>query len=133
MRILTADVLGRPLETPKDFDWNSVYGLYLQGQEDLDQRFYSKAKDKLEACLKKDPNFLPALTEMSLLMLRNMQYKEAYSFSKKALSINTYDPAANYYYGLANIQLGNFTDAKDGFDIASLSLAISQCCLDRAK
>lgn len=117
-----ADVLDRPLETPKDFDWNSVYGLYLQGRENMDQRLFPKAKEKLEACLKKDPNFLPALTEMALLMLHNMQYQDALSFSKKALSIDTYDPAANYYYGLANIQLGNTTNAKDGFDIAALSI-----------
>jgi tetratricopeptide (TPR) repeat protein len=117
-----ADVLGRPLETPKDFDWNSVYGLYLQGKENMAQRFYTKAKDKLEECLKKDPNFLPALTELALLMLRNMEYKEAYSLARKAISIDTYDPAANYYYGLANIQLGNITDAIDGFDIAALGM-----------
>lgn len=115
-------VLNRPLETPKDFDWNSVYGLYLQGRENMDQRFYEKAKEKLEASLKKDPNFLPALTEMALLSLHNMQYQDAYSWSRKALSIDTYDPAANYYYGLANIQLHKTTDAKDGFDIAALSL-----------
>ena len=40
----TADVLDRPLETPKDFDWNSVYGLYIQGRENMDQRFYPKGK-----------------------------------------------------------------------------------------
>ena len=118
----TADILDRPLETPKDFDWNSVYGLYIQGRENIDQRFYQKAKEKLEACLKKDPNFLPALTEMALLMLHNMQYQDAYSYSKKGLSIDTYDPAANYYYALANMQLGNLTNAKDGFDIAALSI-----------
>lgn len=118
----TADVLDRPLEMPKDFDWNSVYGLYIQGRENLDQRFYTKAKEKLEACLKKDSNFLPALTEMALLMLHNMQYQDALSYTKKALSIDTYDPAANYYYGLVNAQLGDFTNAKDGFDIAALSV-----------
>ena len=118
----TAGVLDRPLETPKDFDWNSVYGLYLQGRENMDQRYYEKAKEKLEACLQKDPNFSPALTEMALLALHNMHYEDAYSFSKKALSIDTYDPAANYYYGLASIHLGNTTNAKDGFDIAALSI-----------
>ena len=117
-----ADVLARPLETPKDFDWKSVYGLYVQGKENMVQRFYQKAKDKLEECLKKDPNFLPALTELSLLMLRKMEYKEALALSKKALSIDTYDPAANYYYGLANVELGNITDAKDGFDLAALTM-----------
>jgi len=118
----TADVLDRPLETPKDFDWNSMYGLYILGRENMDQRFYQKAKEKLEACLKKDPNFLPALIEMALLSLHNMQYQDAWSYSKKALSIDTYDAAANYYYGLANIQLGNIANAKDGFDIAALSI-----------
>ena len=117
-----ADVLGRPLEAPKDFDWNSVYGLYVQGKENMVQRFYQKAKDKLEECLKKDPNFLPALNELALLMLRNMEYKQAYTLARKALSIDTYDPAANYYYGLANIRLGNITNAIDGFDIAALSM-----------
>ena len=118
----TADVLSRPLSSPKDFDWNSVYGLYLQGQENIHQRFFDKAKDKLEACLKKDSNFLPALTDMSMLMLQGLRYQEAYAFAKRALSINTYDPAANYYYGLANIHLNNIINAKDGFDIAALDI-----------
>jgi tetratricopeptide (TPR) repeat protein len=116
----TADILERPLESPKDFDWNSVYGLYLKGREEFDQRFYASAKEKLEACLQKDPNFIPALTEMAQLMLHNIQYQEAYTYAKKALRIDTYDPAANYFYGLANSYLGNYTNAKDGFDIASL-------------
>jgi predicted Zn-dependent protease len=118
----TSDVLERPLETPKDFDWNSVYGLYIQGKENIVQRVYQKAMEKLEACLQKDPYYLPALTDMAMLMLRNTKYADAYTYARKALSINTYDATANYYYGLANIQLGNFTNAKDGFDIASLSI-----------
>ena len=117
-----ADVLGRPLTSPANFDWNSVYGLYLQGQEDLHQRFFDKAKDKLKACLQKDSNFVPALTELSMLMLQSLQYQEALALAKRALSINTYDPAANYYYALANVALNNIVDAKDGFDIAALDI-----------
>src|SRR4030095_11204322 len=118
----TADVLARPLETPKNFDWNSVYGLYVQGKENFVQRYYQKAEDKLVECLKKDSNFLPALTALALLRLRKMEYKEAFELAKKGLSIDTYDPAANYYYGLANVQLGNIADARDGFDLAALSM-----------
>ncbi len=117
-----ADVLDRPLETPKDFDWNSVYGLYVQGKENLVQRSYAKAFEKLDSCLKKDPNYLPALTEMAKLMIREQKYNDAYQYAKKALSIDTYDGAANYLYGLANIQLGKITNARDGFDIATLSM-----------
>ena len=35
--------------------------------------------------------------------------------------MDTYDPAGNFYYGLANVQLGNKWDARDGFDISSFS------------
>ncbi len=116
-----ADVLNRPLETPKDFDWNSVYGLYLLGKEDVRQRYYVTAEEKLKACLAKDPNYAPALDELAALQYRNLLYNEALVTAKKALSIDTYDPAANYYYGLINTKLGNITDAKDGFDIAAMS------------
>ncbi|WP_348811376.1 DUF5107 domain-containing protein [Flavobacterium maritimum] len=111
--------LSRPLEIPKDFDNNSVYGLYLQGKNWISFKDYIKAEEKLTECLKKDPNYVPALSDMASLQIRKFQYAEAVSTASKALAINTYDPAANYYYALANLHLGNSTDAKDGFDIAA--------------
>ncbi|NNV55957.1 DUF5107 domain-containing protein [Limnovirga soli] len=116
-----ADVVNRPLNAPANFDWNSVYGLYLQGKEDIRLRYFPEAADKLKACLQKDSNFVPALTELATIQYRNLQYQEALANVQKSLSINTYDPAANYYYGLINMQLGNITDAKDGLDIAAQS------------
>ena len=113
--------LSRPLEITKDFDHNSVYGLYLEGKNNISFKDYIKAAEKLTACLQKDPNFAPALTDMASLQIRKFQYAEAVVTASKALSINTYDPAANYYYALANLHLGNITDAKDGFDIAASS------------
>lgn len=117
-----ANVLARPVDSPKDFDWNSVQGLYLQGKEDIRQRFYTAAEEKLKACLQKDANYLPALTDYAMLLYRSMKYTAALEAAKKALSIDTYDPAANYYYGLINAQLGNIADAKDGFDIAAMGM-----------
>lgn len=114
--------LNRPLEIPKDFDHNSVYGLYLQGKNYLSFKDYVKAEEKLTACLQKDPNYAPALADLAILQIRKFQYREAVHSASKALSIDTYHPAANYYYGLANLHLGNTTDAKDGFDIAAASV-----------
>ena len=118
----TANVLSRPVQTPGDFNWNSVSGLYLQGKENIREREYTKAKEKLKACLQADPYFTPALTDLAMLLYRSANYDEALRMVKTALSIDTYDPAANYYYGLINLSLGNITDAKDGFDIASLDM-----------
>jgi hypothetical protein len=114
--------LSRPLDLPKDFDHNSVYGLYVQGKNYISFKEDTKAAQYLTACLKKDPYYAPALSDLAALYIRKLQYTEALALASKALAINTYDPAANYYYGLANLHLGNRTDAKDGFDIAASSV-----------
>ena len=114
--------ISRPLDAPENFNWNSAYGLYIQGQEFADEKQYDSAESKLNASLTLDHNFLPALVKMAELMYRNMRYEEALQFAKKALSINTNDGSANYYYGIINARLGNVIDAMDGLDLASLSV-----------
>ncbi len=116
-----ANILSRPVKTPTDFDWTTAYGSYLQGKEWMDQKIYAKAEDKLKECLEKDHNYLPALVKMAELLYRNMRYQEALQLVKRALSIDTEAGDANYFYGLINAALGNTIDARDGFDIASLS------------
>ena len=116
------NTLNRPTQPPDNFDWSSVYGLYLQGEEYIRDRKYTRAEEKIRACLGKNPNYLPALTKLSMLLYRRMQYAEALSAAREALSIDTYAPAANFYYGLINSKLGNAPDAKDGFEIASLDM-----------
>ena len=115
-------ILARPKEAPKDFDWNTVYGLYLLGKEFMDQKLFVQAEEKLKDALLKDHNYLPALAKMAELKYRNNQFTESFALAKKALSIDTHDGAANYYYGLASGQLGDIDNAKDGFTLAALSI-----------
>ena len=117
----TFNVISRPLVAPKDFDWKSAYGLYVEGREAMDQKMYPRAEEKLKAALELDGNHLPTLLRLAELKLRNLQYKEALEFATRALSIDTHDGETNYYYGLINDRLGNVTDAKDGYSIATLS------------
>lgn len=114
-------LLNRPVDSPENFDWNSPFGLYTMGKEFIQQRYYPRAEEKLKAALEKDPHYLPALTDLAMLAFRNMDYDRSLEYARRALSIDTYDPAANFYYGMVNDQLGNIIDAEDGFDIASLS------------
>ncbi|HLG39581.1 MAG TPA: DUF5107 domain-containing protein [Chitinophagaceae bacterium] len=113
--------LSRPVQSPADFDWNSVYGLFLAGKSLMEQRNYAEAGEKINACLQKDKNYAPALVVLSQLEYRKLNYRSAFNAASKALAINTYDAAANYYYGLAALKLNKYFDAKDGFDIASQS------------
>jgi tetratricopeptide (TPR) repeat protein len=119
-----AGALSRPLASPADFDWGSVYGLWLKGKELIRQRSYGPAREALEACLRKDPHYVPALGDLALLHLFAMDAQGAFDLARKALAIDTYDPAANYYYGLAARRLGRTDDARDGFEVAAQSVEL---------
>ena len=58
---------------------------------------------------------------MAFLQYRKMNYDSAYYYAHTALSVNTYDPAANYYYGLASLKLNKIYDAEDGFEVAAIT------------
>ena len=113
--------LARPLDVPATFNWQTAYGHYLRGKEWLRQREYESARASLDSSLAIDPNFVPALADRAMLEIRAAQYDAARRFAMTALSVDTYDGAANYYYGIANRRLGNTADAKDGFELAASS------------
>jgi hypothetical protein len=115
--------LQRPTTAPKDFDYNSAYGLWLQGKQFMHMREYAKAEEKLLLALKREPHHIPTLCDLAQLSYQKMHYTQALDLLKTALSVNTYDPQANYLYGLVNVSLKNLTDAKDGFDLAALGVA----------
>lgn len=114
--------LGRPVEIAKNYDYESVQGLWLQAKEWERQRFYANAVEKYESCLKQDPNYIPALNGLGSILLRQMHYKRALQLITLVLSIDTYNPESNYLYGLINDRLSKCTDAKDGFSIAAQSI-----------
>jgi tetratricopeptide (TPR) repeat protein len=122
-------VLKRPTEITPGYEYGSVEGLYLQGKEWERQRFFARARDKYAACLAKDAYYIRALTGMAALKLRMMDYDVALGYLVKALSVDNYDAEANYLYGLVHFRIGNIYDAKDGFSIASQSMAYRTAAL----
>ncbi|HLF33097.1 MAG TPA: DUF5107 domain-containing protein [Cyclobacteriaceae bacterium] len=113
--------LNRPFEMPAGFNFESASWLYLEGKEWERQRYFARAKTSYTACLDKDPFFVPALNGLAGICIRELRPQEAFELTKTALAVDTYDPASNYYYGLANSALGNTADALDGFSIAAQS------------
>ncbi len=118
----SVDSLARPVALPPDFKWDTPYALYSLGKEAVQSRDYAKGEIKFSGCLAQDPYYVPALAEMSFLQIRKMEYEKARGFALKALSINTYDPSANFAYGLANVAINKIADAQDAFGIASASV-----------
>ena len=127
-------ISSRPVEAPENFDWNSVYGLFLSGINSVYQGNFDRAFERFRACLEKDPLYAPALNHLAELYLRKSGYETALEYVKKSLSINTYDPKANFIFGLASRKTGNLTNAQDGFAVASLSPAYREpACIELAK
>lgn len=125
------NVTNRPKELPADFDWNSAYGLYIQGEQWMNQKVYDKAEKYLTASLEKEAYFLPALTSLASLYYRQGRYEDALFNCHIALSVNAYDGYSNYLYGLCNMALGNETDAKDGFSVASYSISFRSAAYEK--
>ncbi|TWF33678.1 Tfp pilus assembly protein PilF [Chitinophaga polysaccharea] len=117
----TPVALERPLARPEGFNEQGAYGLYLMGRDQLRFRDYAGGESKIRQALDIDPYFVPALTEMSFIHYRKLQYDSAFYCAKLALSIDTYDAGANYHYALAAAKLGRFYDALDGLEVAALT------------
>ena len=113
--------LNRPVKTVDDFDWDTGYGKYLRGRDLMGFRLYDRAEPYIKESLELNPNHIPSLVELARLYSHQMKYDSAFSVAQKALSIDTYDAAANYEYGCAAFRLKKYFDALDGFEVASLS------------
>ncbi|MGJ7026949.1 DUF5107 domain-containing protein [Petrimonas sulfuriphila] len=113
--------LSRPASTVEDFNWNSVYGNYLRGRDLYGLRQNVMAEQFIRKSLELDENYLPSLVEMSKLHYYRMEYDSAFATAKKALSIDTYDGAANYMYAISAVMLDRIYDAFDGFEVATLT------------
>lgn len=113
--------LSRPVSTVENFNCNSVYGNYLRGRDLYGLRQNVLAEQFIRKSLELDDNYLPSLVEMSKLHYYRMEYDSAFVTAQKALSIDTYDGAANYMYGMSAVMLDRAYDAFDGFEVATLT------------
>jgi len=121
-------IVDRPLEPSTCFDWNSAIGLFTKGLELERQQSYilgghanRKAHELYEKSLELDPGLAPALNRLALSYYKRMDWNQALTYVRKSLAIDTYDPEANYLYGLINAKLDKPADAKSGFSIAAQS------------
>jgi tetratricopeptide (TPR) repeat protein len=111
--------IDRPTDPNMNFDWNSGYGIYTQALEFEKQRRYQDAHKLYHKSYELEPGFAPTLNRLALSYYRIMRYSEGVKYAKLSLGIDTYDPLANYVFGLNQMALGNLSDAKSGFSIAS--------------
>ena len=74
--------ISRPLKSPDNFDWNSEYGLLVRGTDLSRQKNYSEAEEYLMKALEKNPDLVPALTQMAQIRYRQGLYESARQFAR---------------------------------------------------
>lgn len=113
----------RPLLPNPEFNWDSAYGKYIRGLELEKQRQYSEAMLWYEQSLATEPAFAPALNRYAMGLYRSMDYEAALQKVLQSLAVDTYDPEANYLYGLINEKLGQAHKAGSGYGVAAQDAA----------
>ena len=98
--------------------------MLVQGTDLSRQKNYAEAEEYFKKALEKNPNLVPALTQMAQIMYRQGLYDKAREFAGKALAVDTYDAAANYFWGLSSEKTGSDSDALTAFQLQP-SLLIS--------
>jgi tetratricopeptide (TPR) repeat protein len=121
-------IVDRPLYPNEEYDWESAVGLFTRGFELEKQQSYitggyanMKAHELYLKSLAIDPAYAPALNRLALSYYRMVDDAKALDHVRKSLAINTYDPEANYIFGLINKRLNKNANAKSGFSIAAQS------------
>ncbi|MDO5580377.1 MAG: DUF5107 domain-containing protein [Planctomycetia bacterium] len=99
----------------------SPSALYLLGREAQRERKFDVGDQYFRQCIKADVFYGAAYAGLAENANRRGDYSGAMDLARKALAIDTYDPVANYQFGIAAFALKKMADAKEAFSLASLS------------
>ena len=125
--------IARPLRFPRDYDTNSVYALYRDGEQKMRAGTDVVGAAKLlKRALEKDPCFVPALGELAAFELRRGNLEKADQLAEKALAVDTYDGLANFIAGeVALDRAGQIERARERFGVAALDAGYRPAALVR--
>lgn len=121
---LDQEILDRPNKLPEGYDHDTASGSLILGISHAGQREYATAEKYADQALTADPNFGQALDLKAMLLLYKGDWQGAFEYANKAISVDQYDPQANYISGLAAIELGKKADALDRFEMAAITSSL---------
>lgn len=111
----------RPQTMPADFNWDTAYGHFIKGEQLMRRRLDADGEKELKEALRIEPYYVPALGALASLAVRRGMYGEAHRYANVALSVDTYDSAANYADGQAYFAEGELRKAKERLGLAAYS------------
>ncbi len=123
----SAKVIDRPFDRSRLSDsihlFNPIDGLMRESRQLMSDRNFWEARDLIDSILKINATHLEALITKSELFYRSGQSEMGRDVAQLALSIDTYDPRANFIAGLHFRALGDHLNALECLGWAARSLA----------
>ncbi|MEZ4775128.1 MAG: DUF5107 domain-containing protein [Bacteroidia bacterium] len=93
-------IISRPFEGKPPVAQNTPSFYYFDGLQEMEFRNFDKAIAAFEKCISMDPWHIDAMTKLAEMYYRNAQYDKGLKIANQALSIDTYNPGANYIAGI---------------------------------
>ncbi|MCK9412573.1 MAG: DUF5107 domain-containing protein [Prolixibacteraceae bacterium] len=115
-------LIKRPFATVLPADPSSASSLYQDGIQLKENRNYKSARTALKKCLAKDPLYIDAMAALTELYYRSNQLDSALFFANRALQLDAYHPAANYFEGITYRAQGDLVNALETFGWAARSM-----------
>lgn len=116
------NLIKRPFATIIPAGPESASSLFQDGIQQKENRNYEPARKRLKKCLDKDPLFIDAMVALTELYYRSYQLDSAMYYANKALQLDAYHPAANYYAGITYRAQGDLINGLETFGWAARSM-----------
>lgn len=114
--------LDRPVRTSFVPDSASIAWRFRAGERHHKARRYDEALSVYQTVLDEEPTHSRALKRVAALYYRRAEYERSIDYASRALALDTYDPTANFIFGIAQQQTGDLVNAKDALGWAARSL-----------
>ncbi|MCB0647115.1 MAG: DUF5107 domain-containing protein [Saprospiraceae bacterium] len=128
---VSTNSLKRPLVRTIPVDVNSLSFHLQEGQELKIGRKYELAEEEFKKSIALDSACIEAWQNLAELELRKFLPVNALQYANKALQINTYDPTANFYAGLAYHLIGDDINALESLGWAARSTAFKPVAMTK--
>jgi tetratricopeptide (TPR) repeat protein len=117
----SGEAFQRPVVSPPEKANTTTEKTFLLGRQQELLRDYDKALEYYSDCVKSDPLHVHAMVRLAEIYYRRAEYDRALYWAKKALSIDTYAPDANFVCGTVFKKVGNMNAAREALSWAARS------------
>ena len=115
------DGFARPVTAPAEKSSATAGRACQLGREQELLRGYERALELYLDCVQQDPLQITAMSRIAELHFRRLEYDQAQAWARRALAIDTYDPAANFLLGLTLKTTGQAVAAQEALGWAARS------------